>query len=219
MEICLRKRVIIGYCDISCAGVRLLLSTSDKAIDSGQPLDIGIDNLHSAFGTIPPLLVYHLKKFSCIVVNSNIPSELIATVTSKLVLYLSQHQVQEVIIPTALQFETGPKKASPIYFVQIPEIDDNLIPKFDPHRPINDEFLLYLVHFLTIDEIPTQIIISKGNKYLPNNPTNTKPVVKNLGDVVKSHVDDISYDSELLPLLKPNKAAFVKQEPRALIYV
>jgi len=136
-----------------------------------------------------------------------------------LVLYLTQNQVQQVIIPTALQFETGLKKASPIYFIQIPEIDENLIPKFDPHQPINDEFLLYLVHFLTLDEIPTQIIISKGHKYLPNNPTNTKPVVNNLGSVFSSHVDDISYDAELLPLLKPNKDAFVKQETRALIYV
>jgi len=142
---------------------------------------------------------------------------LAATVASKLVHLLIQKQVEQVIIPTTLQFDA--KNASNIYFAHINEVDEKSKPKFPPHQPINDEFLLHLVHFLTLEQLPTRILIARGHKYLPKNQNSTKIVVETLGASLISQGVNFSYDLESLKLLKPNKAAFITNTPGALIYV
>eukprot|EP01127_Copromyxa_protea_P008291 TRINITY_DN189_c0_g1_i1.p1 TRINITY_DN189_c0_g1~~TRINITY_DN189_c0_g1_i1.p1 ORF type:complete len:238 (+),score=47.82 TRINITY_DN189_c0_g1_i1:33-716(+) len=216
----IHKRVVVGTFDTSAAGCRLVLLHPKASTDAASArvtvtgLDLG---LSPAFGSDwGAIHVFNEKETTFVAINvGNLDITTASHLASALSLFLSAKGVEQIIIPVALQFQI---KATKNFYVHT-LFSETGVQQFPGDVPINDDFVAPFINFLRLEEIPTTLLITRGHRFSPLKPGQTKEVVLYLKEALASVLPSFSIEEVALTKLKPNAIVSPVETQDSLMYL
>jgi len=160
------KTVVLGYCDVSNAGARVLLGlnpsgTASFTLTHSDQKDPLLKNPEVANN--PSIQITNLSnaQTSFIILNFDIEPEKSAGIARDLIELFVKYQVEKVIIPSSIDFQTH---AKPGVFRIAYNWKESAIASLNETIPIQDEFLSQLLNFLFIKNLPTLALVCNAKK-------------------------------------------------------
>ncbi|CAK4112604.1 unnamed protein product [Aphanomyces euteiches] len=192
----LAAAVILGYCDVSLAGVRLLRHVS---LDDLQITEEKIE-IHGF-----PLVVRNYERekepiVSVVIVPEVIPADECTVFCAELTDLLSG---KDVLVLTTLSVPMSTSEESNVFWTQYhPKTTLNLsIETIQPiptdKWTIKDQFLSTCLHFFQVEQLSTTIVLVRGYKYTKKTNDGTAEVLAKLGSTLPGIVQALCIASKV----------------------
>jgi len=205
----LLPRVVIGYSDVSNAGLRALLgisSTGNWVLDSIKVKQLKDVLFVSRSKQLDPIQVIHFsdakEPLSLVVINTSIPEYLASILASHLVNLFHQQRVKELMIVAAIHFLSS-NRSIHFFSRDSPSFQHSGLHEMDPATKIKDAFVNSLLHFSGVTQLPTLLICLDGEKMRPGKRGKndvTLPVVRALAEQTLQvlHLTSLSFDEDFV---------------------
>ncbi|XP_076085722.1 uncharacterized protein LOC143056524 isoform X1 [Mytilus galloprovincialis] len=176
----LKKKVFLGYTDISAAGSRALLGISVKTISCDLDIpELGTSELicHPSTVTmdIPllPIQIMHCKyeEFSLIVINTSLPPSKCHLVADKIVDLCSESEIERLVVLTTIKLRIPEKKLAPLYENTFNTRALTTSPSLPDDTKVHDAFLNVLIQMVQLQGISCNMMIAPGHGAFSSVPT------------------------------------------------